>query len=143
MTSYGPTTRELIGGKDWHRVTPVDVSVDGVYTYDLIASNRYVVGTVTFKVESGELTVSYKVKANPFYVTDEQLKLYASKADLAEGKAVAANVDEAINIAAYFGTDTKVIVSLILTGDYDSKGHYVVGMTIVKNEIAAMIASMD
>ncbi len=143
MTSFGPTTRELVGGKDWHRVTPVDVSVDGVYTYDLIASDRYVVGTVTFTVEAGTLTVSYKVKANPSDVTDEQLKIYASKADLAEGKAVDAKVDEAINIAENFGADTKLIVSLILTGDYDSAGHYVVGMSVNKADIDAMIANMD
>ena len=139
MTSYGPMTRELVGGDDWYRVTPVDLSVDGVYTYDLVASNRYVVGTVTIKVEAGVLTVNYDVKARPCTVKEEELKIYASKADLAAGNAVEAKIGEGIS----FDNDTKVIVSLILTGDYAINGHYVTDLVINDAEIVAMIANMD
>ena len=143
MTSFGPTTRELVGGNDWYRVTPVDLSVDGVYTYDLIASNRYVVGTVTITVNAGALTVDYKVAAGHVNVKDEALLIYASKADLAEGKAVTANVGDAINTAETFGADTKVIVSLILVGDYNAIGHNVTEMIVDDAQIAAMIANID
>lgn len=138
MTSFGPMTRELVGGNDWYRVTPVDVTVDGVYTYDLIASNKYVVGTVTISVNAGTLTVSYKVKGN-VDVKDESLLIYASKADLAAGSAVTAPVGAAINVAETFGADGKVLVSLILTGDYDAAGKDLV------NDAAAagMIANID
>ena len=139
MSSYGPTTRELVGGNDWYRVTPVDLSIDGVYTYDLIASNRYVVGTVTIKVEAGELTVTYAVTARPCTVKKEELKIYASKADLAAGNAIDAKIGEGIT----FGEDTKVIVSLILTGDYAINGYKVTNMIINDAEIASMIANMD
>lgn len=137
MTSFGPTTKELVGGNDWYRVTPVDLTVDGVYTYDLIASNKYVVGKVTIAVNAGTLTVSYK--ANGVDVKDEALLIYASKADLATGTAVTAPVGAAINAAETFGADTKVLVSLILTGDYDAAGKGLVDASAA----AGMIANID
>lgn len=137
MTSFGPMTRELVGGNDWYRVTPVDLTVDGVYTYDLIASNKYIVGKVTITVNAGTLTVSYK--ANGVDVKDEALLIYASKADLATGTAVTAPVGAAINAAETFGADTKVLVSLILTGDYDAAGKGLVDASAA----AGMIANID
>ncbi len=138
MTSFGPTTKELVGGNDWYRVTPVDLAVDGVYTYDLIASNKYVVGTVTITVNAGALTVSYKTNYS-VDVKDEALLIYASKADLATGTAVTAPVGAAINAAETFGADTKVLVSLILTGDYDAAGKGLVDASAA----AGMIANID
>lgn len=138
MTSFGPTTKELVGGSDWYRVTPVDLAVDGVYTYDLIASNKYVVGTVTITVNAGALTVSYKTNYS-VDVKDEALLIYASKADLATGTAVTAPVGAAINAAETFGADSKVLVSLILTGDYDAAGKGLVDASAA----AGMIANID
>ncbi len=138
MTSFGPTTKELVGGNDWYRVTPVDVTVDGVYTYDLVASNKYVVGTVTITVNAGALTVSYDAMRG-VTVNDEALLVYASKADLAAGTAVTANVGAAINVAETFGADNQVLVSLILTGDYDAAGKSYVDA----DAAAAMIANID
>lgn len=138
ITSFGPTTRELVGGNDWYRVTPVDLTVDGVYTYDLIASNKYIVGKVTIAVNAGALTVSYKTNYD-VDVKDEALLIYASKADLATGTAVTAPVGAAINAAETFGADTKVLVSLILTGDYDAAGKGLVDASAA----AGMIANID
>lgn len=138
ITSFGPTTRELVGGNDWYRVTPVDLTVDGVYTYDLIASNKYVVGKVTITVNAGALTVSYKTNYD-VDVKDEALLIYASKADLATGTAVTAPVGAAINAAETFGADSKVLVSLILTGDYDAAGKGLVDASAA----AGMIANID
>lgn len=138
MTSFGPTTKELVGGSDWYRVTPVDVSVDGVYVYDLVASNKYVVGTVTITVNAGALTVTYDAKYG-VEVTDEDLLIYASKADLAAGTAVTANVGAAINVAETFGADTKVLVSLILTGNYDAAGK----SYIDTDAVSAMLVNVD
>lgn len=137
ITSFGPMTRDLVGGNDWYRVTPVDLTVDGVYTYDLIASNKYIVGKVTIAVNAGTLTVSYK--ANGVDVKDEALLIYASKADLATGTAVTAPVGAAINAAETFGADTKVLVSLVLTGDYDAAGKGLVDASAA----AGMIANID
>lgn len=121
MTADGTAIRDLVGGNDWYRVASVNLAVDGVYTYDLVASNKYVVGTVTIAVNGGTLTVSYKAKAD-VDVKDEQLLIYTSKENLAAGAAVTAPVGAAINIAETFGAETDVLVSLILTGDYDAAG---------------------
>ncbi len=138
ITSFGPSTRELVGGNDWYRVTPVDLTVDGVYTYDLIASNKYVVGKVTIAVNAGALTVSYKT-TNNVEVNAESLLIYANKADLAAGVAVSAPVGAAIDAAANFPGDSKVLVSLVLTGNYDAAGK----STMDASAAAGMVANID
>jgi len=143
LTSFGPTTEELLGEGDWYRVTPIDLSVDGIYTFDLIASNAYVVGTVTITVSEGVMTVSYDVNANHIEVLEEALLLYASKADLAEGKAVTVAFGEEINVAETFGEDTKVLVSVMLTGTYDAAGYGVYGFEADAAEIEELLAIVD
>jgi len=143
FTSYGPSISELIGGNDWYRVTPVDLSEDGVYTYPLVAANRYTIGTVTFKVDTGSLTISYRITAWNVDVNEIELKIYGSKAAMAEGNAIVATIGEAINIGETFGNDTNVIVSLILTGNFDALATNVGDLVIVNAEIAEMIAAMD
>jgi hypothetical protein len=143
MTSFGPMTSEVIDGKDWLRVTPVDLSVDGVYTYDLVASNRFVIGKVTITVAEGSMTVSYTVRAFSATIKSEALKIYASKEAMAAGTAVEAKVDEAINVAENFGEDTKVIVSLILVGDYDELDKNLLGLHVKDTVIAEMLANMN
>ena len=143
LTSFGPTTEELLGEGDWYRVTPIDLSVDGIYTFDLIASNAYVVGTVTITVSEGVMTVSYDVNANHIEVLEEALVLYASKADLAEGKGVTVAFGEEINLAETFGEDSKVLVSLMLTGTYDAAGYGVYGFEADAEEIAELLAIVD
>lgn len=138
FTSFGPSTRELVGGNDWYRVTPVDLTVDGVYTYDLIASNKYVVGKVTIAVNAGALTVSYKTNNN-VEINAESLLIYANKADLAAGVAVSAPVGAAIDAAANFPGDSKVLVSLVLTGNYDAAGK----STMDASAAAGMVANID
>ena len=143
LTSFGPTTEELLGEGDWYRVTPIDLSVDGIYTFDLIASNAYVVGTVTITVSEGVMTVSYDVNANHIEVLEEALVLYASKADLAEGKGVTVAFGEEINLAETFGEDSKVLVSLMLIGTYDAAGYGVYGFEADAEEIAELLAIVD
>ncbi len=54
----GPCFRDESNLTDkWYRFTPVDLSVDGVYTYDLAASNLYIIGKVTVTVADGNVTV--------------------------------------------------------------------------------------
>lgn len=143
LTSFGPTTEELLGEGDWYRVTPIDLSVDGIYTFDLIASNAYVVGTVTITVSEGVMTVSYDVNANHIEVKEEALLLYASKADLAEGKAVTVAFGEEINLAETFGEDTKVLVSVMLVGTYDAAGYGVYGFEADAEMLEELLAIVD
>ena len=60
--SVGPRFRDLgVNTDKWFMFTPVDLSVDGEYEFDLIAGNIHKVGTVTVLVNDGTVTVSYEV----------------------------------------------------------------------------------
>ena len=138
-TAFGPTTRELVGGSEWARVTPIDLSVEGTFTYPLIASNQYVIGTVTVTIANGTATVNYDTAASQIKVTDEALYLYADKAALAAGTAQ----EYAFGAPIQIGEDTKVILSVLLTVDYDAVGAGVTGFAADEAQIEAMKAIMD
>lgn len=120
ITSFGPTTRELIGGTVWNRVTPLDVSEAGVYTYPLIASNRYTVGTATVVVEDGWQTVSYQLNSDRILVHSESLVFYSDLDALRAGTdGQAFDFDQPIHLTDTFGKDTRLIMGITLKADYD------------------------
>lgn len=43
----------------WYMFTPIDISVDGVQTFDLVAGNMHIIGTATVIVKEGTVTVDY------------------------------------------------------------------------------------
>ena len=138
-TAFGPCTRDLIGGSEWARVTPIDLSVEGTFTYPLIASNQYIIGTVTVTIANGSFVVNYDTAASQIKVTAEALLVYADKAALAAGTAEACAFGAPIQI----GEDTKVILSVLLTVDYDAIGAGVTGFAADEAQIEAMKAIMD
>lgn len=138
-TAFGPCTRDLVGGSEWARVTPIDLSVEGTFTYPLIASNQYVIGTVTVTIANGTATVNYDTAAAQIKVTSEALLIYADKAALAAGTAQ----EYAFGAPIQIGEDTKVILSVLLTVDYDAVGAGVTGFAADEAQIEAMKAIMD
>ena len=143
ITGFGPCTRDLIGGKTWNRVTPVDLSVDGTYTYDLVASNKYVVGTLVVTVANGTVTVNYELNANQIKITEETLTLYANLEALKNGTGLTATVGTPIDIVANFGEDTKVIVAFAAKADYNAVGAGVASFKADEAKLAALIALID
>lgn len=143
ITGYGPCTRDLIGGKTWNRVTPVDLSVDGTYTYDLVASNKYVVGTLVVTVANGTMTVNYELNANQIKVNEETLTIYANLDALKNGMGLTATVGTPIDVAANFGEDTKVIVAFAAKADYNAIGAGVSSFKADDAQLAALIANID
>ena len=143
ITGFGPMTRELVGGSLWNRVTPIDLSVEGTQTFDLIASNKYVVGTMTVTVANGALTVTYRLNSTQIQVSSEALKIYdnlnALRADNAKAYALGAPID----IASTFGEDHLVILSLVLTATYDAAGSGMYGFTPNNAALAAMSGLLD
>lgn len=146
ITAAGPCTRDLIGGKDWYRVTPIDLSVEGTFTYDLIASNKYTVGTATVTIANGTLTVTYNLNASHMKVNSEALIIYPNL-DALRNPTPANTVNAAygapIDIAATFGEDTKVILSVYLKADYNEIGAGVYGFKVNQAQIDAMTAIID
>ena len=121
VTSFGPTTRELIGGSVWNRVTPVDLSQEGVFTYPLIASNQYTVGTATLVNGQDSQEVQYKLSSSKINVHSESLVVYPDLEALKTGNhAISFDFNEPIDLKARFGEDAHVIVAITLKADYDA-----------------------
>ena len=123
VTSFGPTTRELIGGSVWNRVTPVDLSQEGVFTYPLVASNQYTVGTATLVNGEDGQQVNYKLSSSKINVHSESLVVYPNLEALKTGDhAVSFDFNKPIDLKSCFGDDAHVIVAITLKADYDADG---------------------
>lgn len=146
ICAFGPETRSLVGGKDWYRVTPVDLTQEGTQTYDLIASNAYVVGTATVTVANGTLTVSYQLNSKQIQVRSEDLIIYPNVDALRHPTPATAGTytfDQPIDIKATFGEDEKVLVSVFLKADYDQIGSGVSVFRPDQAKIDALSALVD
>ncbi|MBO4925769.1 MAG: hypothetical protein J5472_04770 [Clostridia bacterium] len=144
ITSFGPTTRELIGGTVWNRVTPLDVSEAGVYTYPLIASNRYTVGTATVVVEDGWQTVSYQLNSNRILVHSESLVFYSDLDALRAGTdGQAFDFGQPIRLTDTFGKDTRLIMGITLKADYDMEDPMIRWFSGDDEQIAMMNDLLD
>ena len=120
VTSFGPTTSELIGGSVWNRVTPVDLSQTGVFTYPLIASNLYTVGTATVVNEEDVQEIIYNLSSSKINVHSASLVVYPDLEALKTGEnAVSFDFNSPIDLKACFGEDAHVIVAITLKADYD------------------------
>ena len=143
-TSFGPTTRELVGGTVWNRVTPIDLSADGVFTYPLVASNLYVVGTVSVVRADGWQVVTYALSAKTAEVLSENLTVYPNLESLKTGEnAVRAAFGEPIDLNAHFHGDSHVILGVTLKMNYDALGVGVHDFTVDQAQLDAMMAMID
>lgn len=144
ITSYGPATRDLIGGSVWNRVTPIDLSADGVYTYPLIASDCYTVGTAMVVIEGSTETVSYSLSSDEIQIHSESLVVYPDLNALRTGEnAVSFPFNQPIDIAAAFDGDTLVILSITLKADYNILDDGVQYFSPDESQIATMTGLLD
>ena len=144
ITSFGPTTRDLIGGNVWNRVTPIDLSEEGVFTYPLIASNRYTVGTATVVVDQGVQTVTYRLNSSSIMVHSESLIIYPNVEALRTGEnAESFTFGDPIDLTACFGDDDHVILAITLKADYNAVGFGVNYFTPDQEQIEAMLDLLD
>ena len=144
ITSFGPTTRELIGGTVWNRVTPLDVSENGIFTYPLIASNNFAVGTATVEIEDGWQTVSYQLNSSRIVVHSESLVLYPSLDSLRTGMdAQAFEFNAPIDLEDRFGEDKRLLMGIVLKADYDTTDPKLQGFKIDEEQIGAMTELID
>ena len=144
ITSFGPTTRELIGGGVWNRVTPIDLSADGVYTYPLIASNLYTVGTATVVIENGIQTVSFRLNSKEIHIHSESLVIYPDLNSLRTGEnALSFAFDQPIDTAAVFGGHRVVILGITLKADYNTLADGIQYFIPDESQIEAMIRLIE
>ena len=144
VTSFGPTTRELIGGSVWNRVTPVDLSQEGVFTYPLVASNQYTVGTATLVNGQDSQEIQYKLNSSKINVHSESLVVYPNLEALKTGDhAVSFDFNKPIDLKACFGQDAHVIVAITLKADYDANSTGVRRFSADQNWIDQMMAMIQ
>lgn len=143
MSSFGPMTRELIGGDEWHRVTPIDLTRDRTYVLDLVASNMYVIGTVEITVYNGTLKVEYYITGGNAVITEETLMLYECLEAFQGGYGISADVGAVVNLAETVYDDDKIMVSLMLVGNYDAAEKHVKGFAIDEVLMAELLENID
>ena len=139
ITSFGPMTRDLIGGSVWNRITPLNLEEEGMFTYPLVASNRFTVGTATVINEKGTQTVSYKLNSKKFTVHTQTLVIYPDLEALRTGEnAVVLEFDQPTELKEYFGEDQLVLMAITLKADYDAMDPGIQNFIEDRELIAAM-----
>jgi len=122
VSSIGPRFRDVSDLTDkWNMFTVVDLSVDGEQTFDLIAGDIHVVGTMTVKVADGKVTVTYSLVNKEMDVKAESLSIVGSLDAITNiDELPAFNFGEEISIADQLGGDTVVLICIKNVVHYES-----------------------
>ncbi len=124
----------------WYMFTPFDASKDGRQTFELVATNYYIVGSVTLDIRNGKLTIDYKINGRTLDVTLEFFTVLSSLDDLKnkfepeELTRLALKRNQPIDLQETFGDDRNLVLyfcsrcnytySERFTGlNYNSKAH--------------------
>lgn len=80
----GLPVRELFPERTdrWYPVVPIDLTRQGVQTYDLVASNLFVIGQAAVLIDGDGVTVVYGLAKGEGYVKDECLRWFTTLADV-------------------------------------------------------------
>lgn len=78
VCSFGPHFRNVTPDltSKWYMFTPLDLSRDGVQTYELVAGNVFVIGDVTIEVKGDNLTVNYHYCSNDILDKDQFFTIF-------------------------------------------------------------------
>ena len=78
VCSFGPKFRDISRKltEEWYMFTPIDLSEDGVQTFELISGNMYIIGEVTVTVKNGTFQVDYMYYGSGIDVNDEYFTIF-------------------------------------------------------------------
>ncbi len=87
VCSFGPQFRDIDPSLTdlWYMFTPIDLGRDGVQTFELIASNLYVLGQVSVTVSGDTVVVNYSTvhgKNGHVYIKSEYLNIFPDLASV-------------------------------------------------------------
>lgn len=112
----------------WYNFAAIDLSQDGTQTFDLVASNMYVVGTVTVTVAGDEVTVDWKLRkqgtTDANFESESEFLTFFNSLDVVTGVEPDGFVgpvyqfDQPISIANDLGGDTNVLLYIRNTATY-------------------------
>ena len=120
---YAPYVTDL-----WYMYTPFDASEDGTQTYELVASNMYIVGSVTLKIKDGTITVDYKLDSRQIRMDLEFFTILDRIRDLTRYEPeelknqIGMPFGTPIDMAENFGDDTNLVLYFCcrITYTYDA-----------------------
>ena len=127
LCAFGPRLRDVdlypYNTDLWYMFTPFDASRDGRQTYELVASNMYVAGTLTIDVQDGNVTVDYQVNGDNIQVTSEFFTILKTIGDLHTYEpenlsALAMRRRTPYSIENDFGGDTNLVLYFCSRVDY-------------------------
>lgn len=112
----------------WYNFVPLDLSADGVQTYDLVASNLYIVGKVTVKVTGDDVMVTWKINHrgtndSNFQLENEFMTIFpnldaVTEVDPAKFDGTTYKFGQHISIENDLGGDTNVLLYICNQATY-------------------------
>ncbi|MBR4538668.1 MAG: hypothetical protein IKO52_07475 [Clostridia bacterium] len=136
VCAFGPRLRDVnlypYNTELWYMFTPFDASKDGTQTYELVASNMYIVGSLTLTIRDGNLTIDYKL-SDPykFTITLEFFTVLNRIGDIIQYEpedlvrmGLSLKKNQAINLAEKFGDDTNLVLYFCSRCDYTYSQKY-------------------
>lgn len=136
VCAFGPRLRDVnlypYNTDLWYMFTPFDASKDGVQTYELVASNMYIVGSVTLTIKDGNLTIDYKLAdTTKFTITLEFFTVLNRIGDLTQYEpedlirlGLGMKKNQPINLAENFGDDTSLVLYFCSRCNYTYSAKY-------------------
>ncbi len=147
MCALGICLRDAgVEGDLWYMFTPFDASKDGVYTYPLVASNLFTVGTVTLNIRDGKAAVNYHVDDPELKMVTEFFTILPSIDAIRvyepeELKAAyGMNAGQWIDLKAFFGEDEALVLYMNCRVTYTYNAKY---MTTLRYESESIQRRVD
>ncbi len=114
----------------WYMFTPFDASKDGRQTFDLIAANKYIVGTLTLTIKDGQITVDYTLNSNTITVTLEFFTILPQLTDITVYEPeqlldLNMRVRTPIDLQETFGDDRNLVLYFCSRVDYTYSNKFV------------------
>ena len=119
ICAFGPRLRDVnlapYNTDAWYMFTPFDASKDGRQTYELVATNKYIVGTLTIDIRNGEMTIDYDLVSNTIDITLEFFTVLSQLDDIHEYEPeklldLRMSVRRPINLQDTFGDDRNLVL---------------------------------
>lgn len=83
--AVGLSLRDDLGlSNKWYNIVPVDLTVEGTQTIDMVASGLYLLGSAEIKVADGEVTVTYELSMGSVFLGSECLQWFTSLDEITE-----------------------------------------------------------
>ena len=127
LCAFGPRLRDVdlypYNTEVWYMFTPFDASKEGRQTFELVASNNYIVGTLTMTIRDGKITVDYTLNSNTIDVTLEFFTILPQISEIhvyEPEKLLSKNmkVRQAIDLQENFGDDRNLVLYFCSRIDY-------------------------